>query len=398
MTTGLKLIAQGDRLETLDVIRGFALCGIIFANLMSFTGFYSLSFTQIQSLPLLDRLVLFLIDVFIEGKFYTVFAILFGAGFTILQQRRLAQEKPFARYWCKRMSVLLLIGVIHMMFIWHGDILILYSLLGFFLLFFTKLSNKQLLGYIALLLSAPLFIHLLAYFTFDNNFWGMLRDVANNFKSGSGYEHLSLLEMRTSSEPFEVFIANLYSAIPRPMSYLITGRPFQVLGQFLIGILFVRIFLNKTNPASLPSKRTTILLLLFGTFLNIQYGIIKALIGSPFLLNELGLYQGVVYHLGAIVMAFGYIALLSQLSLYPLLNSLKKLAVLGRMSLTVYLTQTSVSVFIFYGYGFGLMGKVPFATIFLFGVGILLTQYLIAHWWFTFQKQGPIEMLWRKYI
>ncbi|GHF89656.1 DUF418 domain-containing protein [Thalassotalea marina] len=387
-----------ERIELLDIVRGFALCGIIFANLMSFTGFYSLDNTQIQLLPMSDRIVLSLIDWLIEGKFYSVFAMLFGAGFAIIYQKKSDKTKNFNHYWLKRMSILLLIGILHMSFIWHGDILILYSLLGMSLLVFIRCTNTQLISIGVALLLTPMAIHVIAFLTADNPIWSSFKTLALTFKSYAGFADVELLAMRTSDDPFQVFVANIYSAIPRPMSYLITGRPFQVLGQFLIGIYLIRLFFLSDKPFVAPTQRTTIWLLVIGALLNIQYAFIKYLTGSPFSLNLLGLYQGLVYHLGAIVMALGYMA-----GLYHLFHSNAKpkinwLASLGRMSLTVYLMQTSLCVMLFYGYGLALMGTVPQVSIIAFGCTILLCQTVFATWWFSVKQQGPIEYLWRKSI
>lgn len=384
-----------QRIEALDIMRGFALCGIIFANLMSFTGFYSLSLAQIELLPVLDRSVLFAIDFLVEGKFYSVFAMLLGAGFVLQYQRFKQKNQAFTSFWIRRMLVLMMIGLCHMYFIWHGDILTLYSLLGLCLLGFINLPNKRLLPVIVLLLFAPLLMHFILSLTAKHEFWRLLSNIVVTLKQQFGYQDATLLQLRTSSAAGDVLFSNVISAIPRPMSYVKTGRPFQVLGQFLLGIYLVRLYLDTKAPLAPPSKKAILALLGAGIVLNLIYAYIKAITGSPFSIDALGLFQGVVYHVGCTVMALGYMALLYRLCQLNLMPGLKRLAVLGRMSLTMYLMQTTLCVLIFYGYGLALMGQVPFTSIVGFGVGILLLQYWFGRIWLERFGQGPMERLWR---
>jgi uncharacterized protein len=384
-----------QRIQIVDVMRGFALCGIIFANLMSFTGFYSLSLSQVQLLPWADRAVLFFIDCFIEGKFYTVFAILLGAGFAIQLQNFSGSSVSFTRFWLKRMMILMLIGISHMYFIWHGDILTLYSLLGMIMVVFVRVPQKQLLIIITMLLVTPWLIHLLLVSN-TISFESSSPSLVETLKQQLGYKGMTLLELRTSSNAIDVFFANVFSAIPRPIAYLKTGRPFQLLGHFLLGIYLARHFLLFPKKRSVLSLKSALWLFFIGLILNITYAIIKAVTGSPFTANALGLFQGFVYHLGSLLLALSYMVALSALAKNNRFLWLNKLAVLGKMSLTHYLMQTSICVLIFYGYGLSLMGKVPFTSIVAFGTTILCVQYYMGKYWLATFKQGPMEYLWRQ--
>lgn len=395
-----KSLSIRDRLPIPDVMRGFALCGILSANLMSFTGFYSLSLNEVQLLPVFDRLTLFLIDWLVEGKFYAIFSILFGAGFALQADHFSKTGKQFSSFWRRRMFILMCIGLMHMYLIWHGDILTLYSLLGFLLLLFIRKPNQQLLFWIGLLLVMPVFIHTLLFFSKNHWFWFTLSHFTHDLKVSLGYEHHSLLNLRTSSSPSDVFYANILSSIPRPMAYLQTGRPFQVFGQFLIGVYLARQFLIQTeNKLSLafPKPKVITLFFLSGLLMSFIYAIIKALSASPFLITPLGLFQGIVYHAGSTLLALGYIGLIAKLHQKGYLQWLsQKLAELGRMSLTHYLSQTTICVCLFYGYGLALMGKLPYVSIPLLTLLILFLQGLWGHYWLLKKSQGPMEWLWRK--
>ncbi|MET1255646.1 DUF418 domain-containing protein [Aliikangiella maris] len=388
--------AANQRILSLDIIRGICLCGILFANLMSFTGFYSLNLLQITQLPWQDRTTLFFIDWLIEGKFYAMFSILFGIGFAVQWHRFLPQQQQFKNYWLRRMSILLIIGVMHLCFIWHGDILTLYSLLGFALLYFANLSQSRLLKIILLLFMLPILIHWVLVISAQHSFWSSLSVISQAVKVFWGYADVSLLQMRTSSNPTDVFYANLLSVIPRPMSYLQTGRIPEVFAYFLTGLFLARQYLLTENA---PTNRTINLpilsgLLLLGLILSLIYAYIKAVTGTPFATNLIGFFQGVCYHVGAILLALAFMGFLFTIKIPN--KILTKFALLGRCSLTVYLMQTSVCVFIFYGYGFALMGKVAFSSILAFALMILIVQYYFCKVWLNYFSQGPMEFIWRK--
>ncbi len=161
-----------ERLQVLDTLRGFALFGILLANLVSFMGYNTYSAEEIVALPVSDRAVLFSIDWFVEGKFYGIFSILFGVGFVLQAQRFRVADVNFSAFWLRRMAILCCIGLLHMYLVWNGDILTLYGVLGMLLPLFLNLSNRALLRWIVALLSIPLLIHVLLYLTQEASFWG----------------------------------------------------------------------------------------------------------------------------------------------------------------------------------------------------------------------------------
>ncbi|MCD8031541.1 MAG: hypothetical protein LUF85_12160 [Bacteroides sp.] len=129
----------------LDALRGMALLGICLANYPEFSLYTFLDSSVTAAMPTapVDTVVKYLQYIFIDGKFYTLFSILFGIGFSLMLTN--AREKGIngLRIFYRRMAVLLLIGLIHLVFLWAGDILILYAFVGFFLPLFRKLSDKK---------------------------------------------------------------------------------------------------------------------------------------------------------------------------------------------------------------------------------------------------------------
>ena len=385
-----------ERYEVLDALRGFALFGILLANLYSFFGYNTLTPEEIVNLPTADRGVLFFIDWFIEGKFYGLFSILFGVGFG-LQAARMANEPGYFRsYWYRRMFVLLAIGLIHMVFIWNGDILTLYALLGMLLPLFVNLSDRVLIRWIVCLLAAPIAIFFVTYFTSESAFWGSLSRYSAELKIDLGFGDRSLLEMRTSDSAREVFFVNALSVVPRPMSYLLSGRYPQVLGLFLIGLVIAR-QLPAIATRRIPLSRTAVAAFLIGLLCSLAYAWTKAATGSYYSLTPTGAVQAVVLHVGAppLSLGIGWVFLTawhraSESGVF------RHLATLGRMALTNYLFQTSVSVALFFGYGLSLMSKLPFSALPLFAFAILLCQWLLSHYWLRTRPQGPLETVWKR--
>lgn len=386
---------KAERFEVLDALRGFALFGILLANLVSFFGLYTLSSEQIVALPTADRSVLFFIDWFIEGKFYGLFSILFGIGFG-LQAARMGETPAFKAYWYRRMWVLLAFGLVHMVFVWNGDILTLYALLGMLLPLFLNLTDRTLIGWIVCLLAAPLAIYVVTYVTSESALWGALSRFSAELQVDLGYGGRSLLEMRTSDSIWEVLAANALSVIPRPMSYLVSGRYPQVLGLFLLGMYIAR-RLPAVATGRVPLSRAAIAAFLSGLICAIAYAGIKGATGTYYGLTPLGAVQAVVYHVGSplLSLAIGW-AFVTAWGRASSTGVFSHLATLGRMALTNYLLQTGVSAVLFFGYGLGLMGKLPFSMVPLFALGILLCQWVLSHYWLRTWSQGPLESVWKR--
>ena len=144
-------MVQKIRYVVLDALRGFALLGIILAN---FPEFSLWTFADPATHTPLDRVVRGLQFFFIDGKFYTLFSLMFGIGFGIQLENAGQRTGTFYR----RMTVLFAIGFLHLMLLWSGDILMLYAAMGMLLALFRKLPTKRLLPVAGFLLALPLLL------------------------------------------------------------------------------------------------------------------------------------------------------------------------------------------------------------------------------------------------
>ena len=152
-------VRSNEREIFMDILRGIAILGIFIANLGTGFSWYNeqAHATGAYLLPELDHKMGFLHHMFIEGKFYSIFSLLFGWGIA-LQFKRAEQKginaAPTVR---RRLFFMLLLGAFHLL-IWPGDIVFFYALLGFILLPLRKFSNKVLLITGGLLILSPIFI------------------------------------------------------------------------------------------------------------------------------------------------------------------------------------------------------------------------------------------------
>ena len=132
--TSLSPVEGINRIQVMDLLRGFAIIGILFMNIEWFNRPISelLSFDLNQTG--LDWAAGWLVKIFIEGKFYKIFSLLFGMGFAVMLLKAQAADKPFGAWFSRRMLALFILGMCHLIFLWNGDILHDYAVGGMLLL------------------------------------------------------------------------------------------------------------------------------------------------------------------------------------------------------------------------------------------------------------------------
>ncbi|HJS54282.1 MAG TPA: hypothetical protein VJ765_07050, partial [Chitinophagaceae bacterium] len=153
-------VSLSERADILDVLRGFALLGVLLDNIFGFTGWGFLTQSMRETLPTwpADGIVALSEFTFIKGKFYSLFSLLFGVGFSIILIRGEQKGVDPLKIFYRRLIILLVIGAAHLYFLWEGDILFLYALIGLLLPLFRKCSDKSLLTWSAALILSPILI------------------------------------------------------------------------------------------------------------------------------------------------------------------------------------------------------------------------------------------------
>ncbi|MDP3377186.1 MAG: DUF418 domain-containing protein [Brevundimonas sp.] len=391
-----------ERITAIDALRGFALLGVFLANLFtSFSGWFLMDTPQRVALAgeVQDIVSAVAFIGLVDGKFYSLFSLLFGASFAILLDRLARKGARGVAIFRRRMTVLLGFGLAHLVFVWFGDILTLYALLGFLLVFLRGWSDRRLLvvAIALILLVVPLKAALRAGgIPLDLGVYSLVTAFANATGTRSMVDPASWPEfIGISRDPswLSFYLYQFQGAIWRFGSLLESGRPFKVLALMMLGLIAGRRLVAGTllNDRKLL-KRVLIFGLVFGIPGNALYVFAMATMdGSS--LN--GLLHDTGYALGVIPLALAYGA--AFLLAWPRAKvALGVLTPAGRMALTNYVMQSVLGTAIFFGVGLGWIGHLSPVQFVALGLALFAGQILISALWLRLFAQGPLEALWRR--
>lgn len=372
-------IERTKRFREVDILRGIALLGIVIVNMLFFHSpyIYFDPFTWYQ-LPA-DQQTYQIIDIWFQGSFYPLFAMLFGFGLATQYEK---MQTAFLRFGMKRMGVLLVIGILHVLLFWAGDILITYAASGFVLLFLLKLSKFWLLLLGTLFYVVPNgAINLLLYF-----YAKLDPDSATMYSSIQGIEQ-SILAYSSGN------VLEIFSQRMDDWMYMNQG------GFFLIWMLFTIVPLMMFGAAA--AKANIVPWIHGHKGKAVSLGVLFLVVGTvikwvPYF-TEGTIFTGSIQDsFGGPLQALGYafilITLIASTSKFILWRSFEKA---GKMSLTIYLLMSVLATTFFYAYGFSFYGKVDVTTGTWIGIGLYLLGIIFAELWLTRFKQGPMEKVWR---
>lgn len=378
---------SADRILDIDILRGFALFGVILVNIFYFhvpAAYFSTYYEQFSDF--VNRNAYEVVNWFFTGKFYPIFSFLFGLGFSIqFLNARKKGVNPYI-FLARRLTILLLFGLAHIIFVWEEDILFIYAVFGFVLLILFEASPKFILGAALLLYFASPVYDMLDHFfkirsggpaAFDSidayadfyitaSYWQILQERLSIYvqKYNQPGEIISLLNR------LAFFLMGLYAG---KKNYIVTFRErsrdwlkflcvsFAV---FSIGFLADKLWLK-----DLESAPHSALLLSLEEIIN----------------SISSLFQVLVY-------IIGFLFLLTLDRIRPLLLPL---ASIGRTALTVYLTHTIVFSFLFYSFGLGLYATLTPIQLLTIAVVLFLVNVLASIFWLTYFQYGPLEWIWR---
>ena len=405
-------VESAQRIETLDVIRGFALLGILLLNIISFALPSHLYFVpqDVQGGGP-DLWVWAFIEITSEGAMRCLFSVLFGAGVALfLDPARGSMGKLHFRrtFW------LLIFGVLDaLVLLWLGDILMVYALSGFLLYTVRNLSARRLLiGAIALigLMSAQ--------YALMNFGLGMTRDAA--------LEISTLEPAQQTAEQIE--LANTWQAFaaennpsPEAIANELGQRNDSYGSAFTYGLEAFFELVTFVVPVILLWDALAMMLLGMALY---KSGVLQGEKSASFYgtLAVLGFALGLVcnaleahhsyssgfellatfpqfqwsYHIGRLGMAMGYMSLLVLMVRYDWLGALRRrLGAVGRMALTNYLSHSLIFMLIFSGAGLGWAGVFSRSEIYLFVISVWIFQLWFSPWWLVRYRYGPVEWLWR---
>jgi uncharacterized protein len=390
-----------DREVFMDVLRGLAILGIFIANLQFFSYYNSRITEGAFIYPALDRKVSFLHAMFVEGKFYSIFSLLFGWGIALQISRSKLDDKLTAKFIRRRLWFMMLLGGIHLLFIWMGDIVAFYSMMGFILLAMRKMSNKKLLIIgITLILSPILLYYLKMKFR-----W--LNAPAGVFDEASNYLHKHWIEPRYGDDEAKIIREshNYFTDIsinmansPFRFAYLIfVSRIPKVLGMMLIGYVIGRSgFYKKVQQYKKQLVWSVVIGLIVSLPANYMLAHYMKNPGAYYNLEMEGWYETIVYALGVAPLALVYVILLALLLQQKLIQSIFKIvALVGKMAFSNYMMHSIIGIITFYGIGFGMMEKVGPLAWTVFAVIVFIFQIIVSSIWLKYFEFGPIEWVWR---
>jgi uncharacterized protein len=393
----------GERLVLLDVLRGFALCGVFIANVFVWfngTGLVPQEPAREALLPPLEAATTYAFHFFIHQKFFALFAFMFGLGFSVQLQRAEARGTSVVPFYLRRMAALLLIGCVHALALWYGDILTTYALAGFLLLLFRNRSDRTLLiGAVALLLFAFAFSMLQKSLPLLFQSREAVEAAAQASEAQSKALRVAALGAYSQGTWLQTCRANAGFFVERYANVGLATILALPLSRFLLGLWVGRrkLFHDVASNRRL-FRRILLWGLVFGVLGNGGVLLVRALTLQKLVPEKapwLVLMRG-VQEAGVVGLAAFYVAGLALLFLRPVWRKvLAVLAPVGQMALTNYLSQSVIALLLFNGYGLGLIGQTRRVTCVLLPLGIFCVQVLLSHLWLARFRFGPVEWLWR---
>jgi len=381
------LSPESKRIAVVDFLRAFALLGIVITH--STNGFLSgpSPTADFNDFSYADHLVSRLVDLLISGKFFCIFAFLFGVSFAIQLDGASRRGEGFTGRFAWRMVVLFAIGFVHAMF-FSGDALTIFALLGLLLIPVRKLGSRVLLVTgLVLALNLPGFFMNLA--SVDPTPRAQQSTAAGDAGVLARHE----FEIKSAGTLGELVKLNTTQSLEEKLEYqVITGRLWITFGLFLLGVCAWRAGLFRHTAANRSFFRRMVLgcgivAVLTSVIVHVHPGYqnrsaVDALANLALSVRQFTLSA---FYVSAMTLLFWY---------RPAWLS-RAVAPLGRMSLTTYLAQSAFGIVAFYGIGFRLMQAFGVATCVALAIGYYVLQLCFARWWLSRFTMGPVEWLWR---
>ena len=370
-----------NRIELIDAIRGFALFGVLLVNLtMIDATLYGYEASPFAYDSIVERFFAVCLDVFFTGKFYSLFAILFGIGFTFFMNR--ANHDQLEAAFKRRLMMLFILGLLHLTFVWYGDILHVYAIAGW-ILYLNR--NKSAQTYFKV--SMVLFIVSTMIFMLTASESAVLTD---GFKLALAQANAAYI----APKYFDLFWYRLSYEIPIVIINLIFILP-KILSLFFLGAAIGKIsFFQELDRYEKKIDRLWKIVVGVGVLcasgsLLIQGGLFNLhATRIQVLLSE------VLTICGALFYALIFIRKRDTKWMKVTISAFKDA---GRMALTNYLMQTAVFTTLIYGYGGGWFGKLGMLEYYVLAFIFFSLQLVLSKVWLLKFKQGPFEFLWRKF-
>lgn len=402
MTVGAT-IENGERLVTLDALRGFAVMGILAMNIIAFAMPEMAYLTPLASVPrsAADEAAWLFSFVLVDGKMRGLFSLLFGASMLLIADRAAANGESAARVHYRRMVWLALFGLAHFFFIWFGDILFLYAIVGCIAFGARAWEPRRLIKWavgvylfgmimLGLVFGAMLFLQIMAErpdapAEIAQAYQNMMADPS---LSTDGAEQLALYQ-----GGYGAIVAHRLGEWMIPL-VMVVQTIWETLPLMWLGMaLFKNGFLTGALPAD-QYRRWAWRLVPAGLVLTLAVAMAVRTLDYSVIASLNALFSWSM--IPRLMLTIGYAALL-LLAIQALAGTglLARVTAAGQAAFTNYLGTSIVMTTIFYGYGLGLYGTVERAWLWLFVIGMWALMLLWSKPWLAHYRYGPLEWLWR---
>jgi len=400
MHSNISAAPTSNRIDLLDILRGLAIFGILMVNMQIFYRPMTVmlaGYTGAESFVNIGSQAI--IKFFFEGKFYVLFSFLFGYGFWMFINKRTAGGGSIIPVFRRRMLILLMIGILHVVLLWPGDILVFYALFGFLLILFRRKSDTTLLKWSAFFLLLPI------VFTV---FTVLIPELASVHPESKEMYEASIKEEKQFlfsfiDKAYEIYGRGSFSEIVslRLQEYFIMlpGIFFfypMVLAMFIAGVWGGRKRIIEDYRSNLPFFRKSLWVGLVGGILsNVIYT--WSHFTAELVVPDIWTFISSTFHIvGGVLLCLFYVSAIVLLYDKGKISIIGRyLAPVGRMALTNYLLHSLICTTLFLPYGFGLFGEINVFQGVLLTIVIFAAQVLLSNVWLRYFRYGPFEWVWR---
>lgn len=381
-------VKSNRRIAILDIFRGFAVFGILVVNIriMNSSILYQDEFLGGWKSDI-DLLTERIMQLFFYTKFFPIFSLLFGLGISIQTLKFIDDKRESNHFLYRRMFILLIIGILHILFLWSGDVLHIYSLIGFLSIFIIKKSNTWILFITGLLFFFPFYESIVEFII---NIIGFKPEYYASYFS---HDSLTMLMRKGNhDELLKVRVYEYLASIPMILNVLVPIAS----AMFLLGLYLGKnkifdcfdILIEKTKYPFLILLITTNIYRIFFLFV---------IIDKPIFAN--GVWRNVllkVMLISDVIMGLFYLWIIGYIWFFTNYKwLLKPFQFVGRMALTNYIMQSIIGLILFTSCGLGMYEVAGPFQLFLLSLLIFMLQVIYSWFWLKNFRYGPLEWVWR---
>ncbi len=389
-------VTESERIVSLDVLRGFAVLGILAMNIGAFSMPAAAYFdpTAYGDLSGLNGWIWRITHVFADLKFMAIFSMLFGAGIILMTERAAVRERSATGLHYRRMAWLIVFGLLHAYLLWYGDILYWYGMCGLVVYLLRNVRPGWLIVWGVLSMAVASGVLALGGLSMPTWPEGMVEQIVSELKPPP---EVTAAEVATyQSGWLEQMEARIPKSLEMQTNTFLAWAFWRVSGLMLLGMaLFkLRLFSAERSPK------------LYGALITVGL-----LVGVPLIAYGMRrnfavdwdatyfFWFGLQFNYWAsILVSLGWVGVVMLVCQRGLTMVTAPLAAVGRMAFTNYILQTVICTTIFYGHGLGLFGQVDRTAQAGIVVAVWTLQLIVSPLWLRHFLFGPLEWLWRSLV